>query len=272
MSTKPLRLTKGGTAEHPEVFDGKGLIIDLGTDVTGHAWKKDGEVWTSNGPLEGRKQPVAAGQFTALFVDHTPITLARDSAAERALKGTSKAKEFRYLPASALKPGQMGCLEDGAIYFRWPAGRKPGESKIILPAPGTVSAVTIACSHIIVKNVTAMHAGNDGFNIHNNWLGIRLENIKALCNGDEGISAHEEVQMEVDGAEIAWNGSSDAGVADVGSSSTHYKNCQMHDNWGAAFKFFGKSHSVTDSVIYNQSKDFVLGEKTLFKQERVERR
>lgn len=99
---------------------------------------------------------------------------------------------------------------------------------------------------------------------------IDLKNIRALSNCDEGISAHDDVQMDVDGAEIAWNGSSVGGVADVDRSITTYKNCQVHDNIGGAFKLFGKSHSVTDTVIYNQAVDFTLGKETKFRQERVD--
>ena len=212
---------------------------------------------------------MAPGQFTGLFVDEVPITIAREGASARSVP---YAKGYRYQPPAALKPGQMGCTADGSIYFRWPQHKLPGKARIILPSKAGTSGVTIACSHIIVKNVTAMHAGNDGFNIHGSWIGIRLENVRALSNADEGISAHEEVQMEVDEAEIAWNGSFDGGVADVGRSSTHYKNCRAHDNVGAAFKFFGKSHSITDTLIYHQAKDFYLGEDTQFKQERIDRR
>eukprot|EP01031_Cornospumella_fuschlensis_P051053 gene51053-62436_t len=68
ISTKPLRLTQGGTAEKPAVFDGKGMVIDLGTDVTEREWKKEGDVWTSSGPLLGPK-PIGPGQFAGLFVD-----------------------------------------------------------------------------------------------------------------------------------------------------------------------------------------------------------
>jgi hypothetical protein len=46
----------------------------------------------------------------------------------------------------------------------------------------------------------------------------------------------------------------------------------VHDNVGAAFKFVGRSHTVTDTLIYNQSKDFNVGKETQFKQERIERR
>ncbi|TDU66035.1 hypothetical protein EI77_03772 [Prosthecobacter fusiformis] len=270
VSSKPLRLSKGGTAEQPFVFDGKGMVIDLGIDITDRAWKKDGDIWTSPGPVtEG--ELIAEGQHTGLFLDEVPVTLARDPVAERARRAVGK-KGYAYHPPSLLKPGQMGCLEDGSLYFRWPASKKPGQASIILPSRKSTSGVTIACSHIIVKNITAMHAGNDGFNIHGSWKGIRLENIRALSNADEGISAHDDVQMQVDGAEIAWNGSSVGGVADVDRSTTLYTNCQVHDNVGAAFKFFGRSHSVTDTLIYNQTTDFTLGKETEFKQDRIERR
>jgi hypothetical protein len=264
----PLRLTRGGTAEAPEVFDGKGMVIDLGTDVTGHAWKKEGDVWTSSAPLSGPK-PVADGQNAALFLDELPLTLARDRAAERA---SSDKKTFRYLPPSALRPGQMGCTPDGLLYFRWPSGKAPGTARVILPPKTGTSCVSIECSHIIVRNITAIHASNDGFNIHGDRAGVRLEQVKAFSNCDEGISAHETVQMAVDGAEIAWNGSSDGGVADVNQSVTTYKNCTVHDNVGAAFKFAGKSHRVTDTTIYRQAKDFDVAKGTAFTHERIEHR
>jgi hypothetical protein len=266
ISKIPLRLTEGGTAENPAVFDGKGMVIDLGVDVTDHAWKKDGEVWTSTAPLSGA-QPMTGGQFTGLFVDEIPITIAREGG-KRAI---AFSKGHLYAQPSDLKPGQMGCTSEGLIYFRWPEGKRPGDARIYVPSKPGLSCVTIACSHIIVKNITAMHAANDGFNIHGNWVGIRLENIRAFSNADEGISAHEEVQMDVEGAEIAWNGSIDGGVADVGQSRTTYKDCIAHDNIGAAFKFFGVSHSVSDTAIYNQEKDFFIGEETVFKQERIKR-
>ncbi len=165
VSKTPLRLSQGGTAEKPAVFDGQGMVIDLGVDVTDHAWRKEGDVWTSSTPLA---QPGAfpAGQFTALFLDEVPITIARVKPAEKGGR-------------HPLKPGQMACTEEGLIYFRWPTGKSPGQTRIILPPKSHVSCVSIACSYIIVKNVTAMHAGNDGFNIHGTRVGIRLENVRA---------------------------------------------------------------------------------------------
>ena len=73
------------------------------------------------------------------------------------------------------KPGEMGYAKDGSLYFRWPKGCKPGKAigadrgrfkPIILPAKNGVNCVSIACSNIIIRNLTVKYAGNDGFNIH----------------------------------------------------------------------------------------------------------
>jgi hypothetical protein len=266
VSTTPLVLKEGGTAENPAVVDGKGMIIDLGIDVTDHAWKKNGDLWTSSGPLLGR-EPIMGGQLAGLFIEELPLSIPRDVATEK-LHPDRKGK--CYIAPELLKPGQMGYADDGSLYFRWPATKSLDSARLIQPpAPGT-SGVSIACSHIIVRNLTVKHAANDGFNIHGNWVGIRLENVRALSNADEGISAHGEVQMEVSGAEIAWNGSAAGGVADVGQCTTRYTECEAHDNLAAAFYFSGKSHHVSDTVIYNQTRDFSIVPGTQFEKECID--
>ncbi len=252
----PLTLKDGGTPGKPAVFDGKGMVIDLGIDVTSHAWEKQGDVWTSSGPFE--KHPAVDDiQRAALFIEEVPMRIVRDRTAEQ--KSGEKGKVIFAAP-DALQPGQMGFKADGSLYFRWPVGKTPGAAKIYLPPAGLASCVNIACSYLTVKNITALHAANDGFNIHGNRLGIRLENVKAFSNGDEGISAHETVQMDVVNAEIAWNGSSAGGVADVNDSITTYTNCEAHHNLGAAFSFAGKSHRVTHCLIHHQTKDIDVRE------------
>ncbi len=244
---EPLVLREGGTPEEPAVFDGNGLVIDLGIDVTEEEWVKTGDVWTSKGPLRGR-EPVADTQRAGLFIDEVPLRIVRE-------RGATKDGLVRYVPPDQLQPGQMGWSEDGSIYFRWPGGKSQSAARVILPPDKLQSCVVIACSNLIVRNLTVMHAANDGFNIHGDRTGIRLENVKAFSNGDEGISAHETVQMDVIGAEIAWNGSSAGGVADVTESITTYRDCVLHHNLGAAFFFDGKSHRVTDCVIHDQAVD-----------------
>ncbi len=262
----PLTLSKGGTPENPTVFDGKGIIIDLGIDVTTHDWQKNNDVWTSNGPF-AKHPAVTDPQRGVLFIEEVPMRIVRDREAEK--KG-GVAGQVIFAAQAALKPGEVGFTAEGAIYFRWPVGKKPGTARIFLPPANLASCVSIQCSHIIVRNITAIHAANDGFNIHGARVGVRLEHVKAFSNGDEGISAHETVQMDVVNAEIAWNGSSAGGVADVNDSVTTYTNCEVHHNLGAAFSFAGKSHRVTNCVIHHQAKDFEMREDAQLIQSGVE--
>lgn len=272
VSRTPLVLRQGGTPGQPAVFDGKGLVIDLGIDVTAHPWRKQGDLWTASARLAAW-EPVAPGIFTGLFIDELPLVIAIDRQAQ-AQRGKGDERN-RYLPPGALAPGEMGVTDQGLVYFRWPAGRSPERSRLYIPPKPGVSGVSIQCSHIVVRNLTAMRAANDGFNIHGNVVGIRLENVRALSNADEGISAHDRVEMQVVDAEIAWNASYDGGVVDAGDSTTSYDRCTVHDNLvgkAAAFKFFGGRHRVTNTVIYNQKIDFRLNGEGEFSKENITNR
>ena len=274
--TTPLLLKKTGTPEKPEVFDGQGMLIDLGTRVSDHDWIMDGDLWTSQpGFLKSFGHiPRIAGQTAGLFIGDIPITIPRDHEAE---KGRPDMKSKCYFPPQKLKPGEMGYAKDGSLYFRWPKGCKPGKAigadrgrfkPIILPAKNGVNGVSIACSDIIIRNLTVKYAGNDGFNIHGDRRGIRLENVRALSCADEGISAHETTEMEVIDSEIAWNGSISGGVTDVNDAVTTYRNCIVHDNTGAAFSFTGKAHRVYDSLIFNQERAFHVHKEVDFEEEK----
>lgn len=270
-TTTPLVLRTGGTKEKPVVFDGKGMVIDLGTDVSDHGWRRAGDLWTSTPEFLAnlKREPAMAGQMAGLFVGEIPITIPRDVATE---KEHPDRKSRCYFAPDKLKPGQMGYADDGALYFRWPRGVAPGAKPLILPAKFGVSCVSIQCSHIVVRNITAKYSGNDGFNIHGHRRGIRLEEVRAFSNADEGISAHETTEMEVVGAEVAWNGSVAGGVADVNESVTSYRDCVVHDNAGAGFFFSGKSHRVTDTLIYNQSREFTVRPGTEFTKSGIRRK
>ncbi len=265
---EPLVLKEGGTAEEPAIFDGQGMLIDLGIQVIDHPWQKNGDIWTSKPSLlaEHGLKPRIAAQTAGLFVEGIPITIPRDIETE---KQFGKEKRSRcYFPADQLEPGQMGYKDDGSLYFRWPKGISPTNTKLYLPPKAGTNCVSIACSHIIIRNLTVMRAGNDGFNIHGDRKGIRLERIRAFSCADEGISAHETTDMEVIDSEIAWNGSSSGGVADVNDAVTTYRNCIVHDNAGAGFSFSGKSHRVYDSLIYNEERAFQVSKEVDFEEKK----
>ncbi|MGC3967370.1 MAG: metallophosphoesterase [Pirellulales bacterium] len=51
--TQPLVLKQGAAPGDKAIFDGAGLVIDLGLDVTDHAWRREGSIWRSTGKLLG---------------------------------------------------------------------------------------------------------------------------------------------------------------------------------------------------------------------------
>ena len=78
IATTPLVIRDGGTSGKPASFDGQGMVIDLGIDVTAHPWKKAGDVWTSAGKILDR-EPIATGQVAGLFIDEVPLAIPRDA-------------------------------------------------------------------------------------------------------------------------------------------------------------------------------------------------
>ena len=105
--TTPLVLKKSGTPEKPHVFDGQGMLIDLGTRVSDHDWIMNGDLWTSRpGFLKSfGHTPRIAGQTAGLFIGEIPITIPRDHEAE---KGRPDMKSKCYFPPEKLKPGRNG--------------------------------------------------------------------------------------------------------------------------------------------------------------------
>ena len=175
------------------------MVIDLGIDVTEHVWHKKGDIWTSQpGLLAGHGQkPRIAGQTAGLLSTTSPLPFL----------GTSKLKnttptvnpDATFLRTSC-NLARWGMQKTTPFISGGPRG-VPKNKQVILPPKAGTNCVSIACSHIIVKNITAIHAGNDGFNIHGDRRDPS-ENIRSLSNADEGISAHETSEMEVVGRKL----------------------------------------------------------------------
>jgi hypothetical protein len=91
----PLIIKDGGTPENPAIFDGKGMVIDLGEDISAAPWEIAGDIWTLRSLTE-KRVPIIAGQYAALFVDEQPILVPRNLQSEAAHPDR---KSRCYLPA-----------------------------------------------------------------------------------------------------------------------------------------------------------------------------
>lgn len=103
-------------------------------------------------------------------------------------------------------------------------------------------------ARIVVRNLNARNFLNDGFNIHGHAVQLKFEHIRGYDCFDEGFSAHDQCQCEVDFGEFFGN---ENAVADVNDSETHYRHCEFRDSVSVDVLLVGAKHSLTDCRILN---------------------
>lgn len=210
-----IALTRGGTPGAPVVVDGAGATICGADPAPRQGWETVGAAY----------RVAQATEVKFLF-------------------GPDCRYEAGAKPA-ALRPREW-LWQDGWLYFCPEGGKTPADYDLQMSV--RVSGVmTAGAGQIIVRNLTAEHFYNDGFNLHNGSAPLWFENIRGLWNGDEGFSAHENCECYVRGAEFShnyWHG-----IADVGIARTHYQNVVCRDNRSKGIWFIGALHSLTDCEI-----------------------
>lgn len=106
-------------------------------------------------------------------------------------------------------------------------------------------------SNVIIRNMTSVFSPNDGFNFHGNSTNIVVERCHGIFNGDQGISSHDDCQVDVRDSEVAFDGTQGGGIEDVnGRCLTNYKNMRVHQNRGSGFQLQGKYHVLDGIVSY----------------------
>jgi hypothetical protein len=136
--------------------------------------------------------------------------------------------------------------DEDALYIRV----KPGVS-VAAPIRSSGVAISGACRHLTIRNVTSTHVYNDGFNIHGWCRNVVFENIKAIECGDDGVSAHDDCQIRVEGLLSQGNAT---GITDTNDSVSHYNNVTIRDCDGFDLFFIGSNaHSVTNSEIHSRA-------------------
>lgn len=156
-------------------------------------------------------------------------------------------------PSAALKkPGDLMndewtyVAEEDAFYLKLPEGQDLDTANIRYPARSNGVVLAGKGAHVTVRNVTSTHVWNDGFNVHGAQRSLRFENIAAIECGDDGFSAHEDAQCEIDGFISMGNST---GLCDVGESVTHYRNVFIKDCIGHDVFFIGLDHSLENAVV-----------------------
>lgn len=155
----------------------------------------------------------------------------------------SKGKKEPFRNPETLKPEEWTFVpESKTFYICLPAGVKPAEAKVEIPCRSNgVGVYGNGTSNIVIRNIHTRHFINDGFNIHNNVKAVRFENISSFENGDDGFSAHEASETEVENFRSVGN---TTGICNINEAVCRMRNVFIADN--AGFDFFALNATQWD--------------------------
>ncbi len=228
---------KHGLPGKPITLDGHGAVLDGSEPVTSAEWEQVSPDLYRRQKIYKTTDDAIVGRWFLLW----------DGKMQR-MNRCSKGPSDPLKKPEELKPGEWTFVrEDGdAFYLKLKPGQKLDEANIRYPKRSSAVVQSITGSWLTVKNVTGTHVYNDGYNIHGAQRNLVFENIGAIECGDDGFSAHEDVDCQIDGFVSIRNAT---GLCDTGTSQTHYKNVFIKECIGFDLYFIGLKHSIENALI-----------------------
>jgi hypothetical protein len=230
---------RSGEPGRPIVLDGHGATLSGCEPLNVDDWKMvaPGRYRTARLP----NRPSQVGRFYFLF-DGVPNHMGR----------SSKGVHAPFKKPDDLKPGEWTFVQsEGAYYIQIDPARSLADCRV--EAPVRLNGVQISgkCSHLVIRNLTATHVYNDGYNIHGTTRDIAFENITAIECGDDGLSAHDDCEIRVDGFVSIRNST---GECNIGNSRSTNNRLLIKENTGRDFYMLGSNtHTLTNSTIYTSN-------------------
>jgi hypothetical protein len=170
----------------------------------------------------------------------------------RSSKGTSAPLKT----PDQLQPGEWTWVAaEDAFYVQIAPGQSLAEARIETPIRSSGVAISGDCSQLVIRNLRCTHVYNDGFNIHGKTRDVRFEQVAAIECGDDGVSAHGDCRIVVDGLESIGNST---GMCHTNESHTDCRRVVIRDCLG--FDYFmigGGRHRLSDSVLHCRSEGAV---------------
>ena len=141
----------------------------------------------------------------------------------------------------------------GTFFIKLPPGQELADANIRAPMRSAGVQMSGDNAHLVIKNITARHVYNDGFNIHGDCHACRFENIRAIECGDDGISAHESAEYSVDGLVSIGNST---GITDTVAAHTSYNRVFIADCLGHDLFFLDDGrYKVTNAIVLSSSQN-----------------
>lgn len=238
---------RSGEVDKPITLDGHGAVLEGSEPLNGAQWQEPAPGLFRHDNLLHLDDAVLQRWFFTF--DGKMNHMGR----------TSKGTRVDFKKLEELQPGEWTYIKDpsravagsqqvfGSFYIRLEPGRKLDEAHIAAPMRSAGLQFSGKNSHIVVRNVIATHVYNDGYNIHGTTRDCRFENIASIECGDDGFSAHEDAECEIDGFVSIGNST---GMCDTVASRTHYKNVFIKDCLGFDVFFVSHGdHSIENAIV-----------------------
>jgi len=244
---------KKGEPGRPITLDGHGATLEGSEPLEPAAWKEVAPGLFANDNLLRLDDAVIGRWF---FVWNGRMNL---------MGRTSKGRSAPLKKPEDLQPGEWTFVKDpsrekppsrqiyGAFFIRISPGHKLADEHIFAPVRSAGVQFSGDNAHLVIRNLTATHPYNDGFNIHGDCRDVIFENIRAIECGDDGISAHESAQYRVDGLVSIGNST---GICDTGTAETSYTNVFIARCVGVDLYFLDEGrYSLTNALVLSSAQN-----------------
>lgn len=247
---------KKGQPGKPITLDGHGATLDGSDPLDPTQWKEVSPGLFAADNLLAQLSDAVIGRWFFLFDGKMQL-----------MGRTSKGRSAPLKKPEELQPGEWTFVKDpnptretppsrqifGTFFIKLNPGQSLAQANISVPVRSAGVQFSGDNAHLIIRNLTATHVYNDGFNIHGDCRDVVFENIRAIECGDDGISAHESAQYRVDGFVSIGNST---GICDTGTAQTSYRNVFIANCVGFDLYFLDEGrYTLTNALVLSSAQN-----------------
>jgi hypothetical protein len=243
---------KKGEPSKPITLDGHGATLEGSDPLDPAKWREVSSGLFANDDLMPALNEAVIGRWFFLF-DGKMQLMGRTSKGRSA--PLKKPEELQHGEWTFVKDPSREKPPSKAIYGTFFIKLAQNQKLVNVSAPMRSAGVQFSGdnAHLVIKNLTATHPYNDGFNIHGDCRDVVFENIRAIECGDDGISAHESAQYRVDGFVSIGNST---GICDTGTAQTSYHRVFIADCHAFDLYFLDDGrYRLTNALVLSQAQN-----------------